>query len=801
MPQPLLYAQFKDAEYTPQFVGSLYPELKEQQKVLNDTWDAAKEQDSKLKAVALDVYQNSHEKDKEVAKALYDNTITKIDARAKENRYERHLHDTLDDSRMLNVGVAKLAKEKALVDDAVKATLAREDISAKDKEEYVNNVLKPNLKSLKLDPLTGAVTGEHFQAPAVAADYDIVKELNPIITGMHSDGYSTSSGVYKMGVINSKGEVVKAQPGQQELVFKQKSGSGWETVDPTEVKYLINDALKGSDKYQSYNERQIQQKSNLEIKRIQSLGLTKDEENDAIKSYKHEVDKHLYDSQRVPAINALVRKFGYRVDTDTNDYTYNHQLSSVNAAANVAKESISGNALPTEAVTNPNVVDPKDVEPSKNYSAYVTDASGNKITSKADVTGIISKSLSDPDKLEAIKPYISDTYYQLIKATTDLQQRADIIQTVAEKAANDVMSAQNSSWYEFYDKANTENSKGLMKALGYNAVPYTEAEKTQSNTDEKFANTTNGVSGDAVENENNEVINFENYNSPTQEALTQIGNSVDSKHKNITKAQRDNFVKKEWNRVWTENVEALKKVILPGNIRTNNTNEPLRQVLWNNRNNISWIVDDKSEGIKKFGNFTLLQKYLEDKGEHEAGKSFDKGDVNVANTKFVSPLGDSGDITMSLVTSKGKTITVYTKGDNDFVQSTSGINEIYRNSFLHGRDKFKNPENSGTVELYIKDGAREKTPIEYFTETAINPNFNIKTPGSLPFKTVVYLRPVGTNTKFEHISLEELTAYQSSVIMNKLSNKVINQNPATTKDVKQLVPFEEPQYEEPETDE
>ena len=37
MPKDLLYASFKDAPYTSQFVGSIHPELKEAQQVLNQT--------------------------------------------------------------------------------------------------------------------------------------------------------------------------------------------------------------------------------------------------------------------------------------------------------------------------------------------------------------------------------------------------------------------------------------------------------------------------------------------------------------------------------------------------------------------------------------------------------------------------------------------------------------------------------------------------------------------------------------------------------------------------------------------
>ena len=158
MPKDLLYASFKDAPYTSQFVGSIQPELKEAQQVLNQTYDLSKESDSKLAAVARDMAQKAHPKDTQAAQALFEDYSAKLAERAKAGNYEKMLHETTNDARQFNVNASKIIENKKRIDEAYKKLMDDPNKSEAAKKSIWDNLVMRGQDSLSYDKNQGIVT-------------------------------------------------------------------------------------------------------------------------------------------------------------------------------------------------------------------------------------------------------------------------------------------------------------------------------------------------------------------------------------------------------------------------------------------------------------------------------------------------------------------------------------------------------------------------------------------------------------------------------------------------------------------
>ena len=233
MPKDLLYASFKDAPYTSQFVGSIHPELKEAQQVLNQTYDLSKESDSKLAAVARDMAQKAHPKDTQAAQALFEDYSAKLAKRAKAGNYERMLHETTNDARQFNVNAGKIVAEKQRVDNYIKQLDEDKTINDADKADLKKMALSGQ-NSLQYDKNQGLVVGEGFKGDQFASDVNFSKILD--------EGYAKGSIPDMIGGSGSRITTDKATG--LPLLIDSKGKTSFvkkEDVEKMSALYLTND--------------------------------------------------------------------------------------------------------------------------------------------------------------------------------------------------------------------------------------------------------------------------------------------------------------------------------------------------------------------------------------------------------------------------------------------------------------------------------------------------------------------------------------------------------------------------------
>lgn len=233
MPKDLLYASFKDAPYTSQFVGSIHPELKEAQQVLNQTYDVARENDSKKLAVMKDLLQKAHPKDTEAAKALYESAWTNLQENAKAGDYENMLHKTTNEARQFNVNASKIVAEKQRVDNYIKQLDEDKTINDADKADLKKMALSGQ-NSLQYDKNQGLVVGEGFKGDQFASDVNFSKILD--------EGYAKGSIPDMIGGSGSRITIDKATG--LPLLIDSKGKTSFvkkEDVEKMSALYLTND--------------------------------------------------------------------------------------------------------------------------------------------------------------------------------------------------------------------------------------------------------------------------------------------------------------------------------------------------------------------------------------------------------------------------------------------------------------------------------------------------------------------------------------------------------------------------------
>jgi len=241
MPKDLLYASFKDAPYTSQFVGSTFNELKDAQQVLNQTYDVSKESDSKLAAVARDMAQKAHPKDSKAAQDLLTHIQEKLDTRSKSGRYEDMLHETTNDARQFNVNASKIVAEKQRIDEALKAIDDNPNYTADDKALRKQMTIA-HQKGLSYDKNQGIVGGEGFQADRFAPTFDTPKELDNITKGFIPDQTATAGGKFVH---------IKTGDGEDRLMFQTTDGIK-RFVKEDDIKNFVGDILKIDPKFQDH---------------------------------------------------------------------------------------------------------------------------------------------------------------------------------------------------------------------------------------------------------------------------------------------------------------------------------------------------------------------------------------------------------------------------------------------------------------------------------------------------------------------------------------------------------------------
>lgn len=795
MPSPLSFIKLRDAEYVDQFAGSVVPELKDAQKVLNERYDLAEENDSKRAAVAREMMQNVADKDKGQAQLAYEKAMGDIEANKARGDYENMYGKTANSARQFSVNAAKFIKEKKLMDDAWKDFSARKDILESEKQKiWDNNVMLAN-KPLTFNEKENVVEGEHFRPVNIAANIDALKTFTGYAEKMKADIDAGENERY--GYFTPDGKRAKSTDAGA-MLFHTTNGWKRERVTESEIEKMTMDVAEADPTFKDYTNRKIVQETGLLFKKIDEDPTLSPQEKqlqkaDHIQKVKNDIKTTEYD----PATRAVKNIFGYHNNADVNrlkaDGLTMSDLKS-RGAGTPPPSPFTGAKVVTEASDNPNATKEEDLEPSKHFQSYVKDADGNTIKSKTDIMLNVANQLSDPVKVEAIIPKLPREWRDMMLASrNNPEQRKANIARISESLAGHATNVNDASFYELFDKLDNSNTQDYLSVFGLSAVPYTEKEKTTNNTDEFFGN---AVNSDPDKEENQVQIENRPTGSNLFNVLQEIEANVvrDKKPKDEVTKQR--LVKETYNNIYRTALKGIKKTALPGDVRGDKGNSVLEDITWNNKDQAQWFIEHEGK-TKNFSNFTSLQNFLIEEGLHAADKPIERSSFKIAHARPVSPQGNSGDMGVTFVTSKGKNINIFGKGVLDYQDLTKPINEVYANSFLKGRDKYKGPDNFGRIVLTNK----ALPPLDYFTQTVVNPNYNINTPDSKPYFVDVFFRPSGTENLFKSMPLESFTAAENEAIKIAMSRSIANNNP-TKEDTKSVLEFENPlQYNETDTEE
>jgi len=177
MPSPLSFIKLRDAEYVDQFAGSVVPELKDAQKVLNERYDLAEENDSKRAAVAREMMQNVAKKDEVQARLAYEKAMGDIEVNKARGDYENMYGKTANAARQFSVNAAKFIGEKKRIDSYLDQLNKREDISNANKAVLRDMALSKQ-NALSFDPENNIVLGEGFKEDPFAKDVNFSKVID-----------------------------------------------------------------------------------------------------------------------------------------------------------------------------------------------------------------------------------------------------------------------------------------------------------------------------------------------------------------------------------------------------------------------------------------------------------------------------------------------------------------------------------------------------------------------------------------------------------------------------------------------
>lgn len=294
----LLYPEFRDVNYTPQFVGSIYPELQQTQQVLNQRYDLAQDQDSKTAAALQDLMQNTHEKDLGQAQLVYQDYLNKLQERSKSGRFEQMLPQTVQDARKFNVNASKFIAEKQRVDQALKAIDESKDYNASQKAQLKAMTLA-NQSSLNYDPNTGIVGGSGFREDRFAKDVDLGEKYNKLTEGFIPDQTPITGGKF----------VEKKLPnGETRQMFLTTNGHE-RKVTPEDIRQFVRETTKADPEVQGYLDRLTRQQ-------LHQLGEDWRNPNPEIYS---QVKQQVEEQNLAPIRSAMANKYGFnQKDIRTN---------------------------------------------------------------------------------------------------------------------------------------------------------------------------------------------------------------------------------------------------------------------------------------------------------------------------------------------------------------------------------------------------------------------------------------------------------------------------------------------------
>lgn len=298
MPSPLSFIKLRDAEYVDQFAGSVVPELKDAQKVLNERYDLAEENDSKRAAIAREMMQNVAKKDEEQARLAYEKAMGDIEANKARGDYENMYGKTANSARQFSVNAAKFIGEKKRIDSYLDQLNKREDISNANKAVLRDMALSKQ-NALSFDPENNIVLGDGFKEDAFAKDLNVDLWANKMSEGFIPDQTSWNGGKF---------ERVKTGDGGDRLMFVDSKGTK-KFVTPTDVERYVSDIAKVDPEMQGYIDRLTKEK-------LHKLG--EDWRNPDPNNY-NLVRKEVEGQVLAPTKRAMGNKFGFsQVAMDKN---------------------------------------------------------------------------------------------------------------------------------------------------------------------------------------------------------------------------------------------------------------------------------------------------------------------------------------------------------------------------------------------------------------------------------------------------------------------------------------------------
>lgn len=298
MPSPLSFIKLRDAEYVDQFAGSVVPELKDAQKVLNERYDLAEENDSKRAAIAREMMQNVAKKDEEQARLAYQKAMDDIDANKARGDYENMYGKTANSARQFSVNAAKFIGEKKRIDNYLDQLNKREDISNENKAVLRDMALSKQ-NALSFDPENNIVLGDGFKEDAFAKDLNVDAWANKMSEGFIPDQTSWNGGKFIRK---------KTGDGGDRLMFVDSKGTE-KFVTPTDVENYVSDIAKVDPEMQGYIDRLTKEK-------LHKLG--EDWRNPDPNNY-NLVRKEVEGQVLAPTKRAMGNKFGFsQVVTDRN---------------------------------------------------------------------------------------------------------------------------------------------------------------------------------------------------------------------------------------------------------------------------------------------------------------------------------------------------------------------------------------------------------------------------------------------------------------------------------------------------
>lgn len=309
MPQPLSFIKLRDAEYVDQFAGSVVPELKDAQKVLNERYDLAEENDSKRAAVAREMMQNVADKDKGQAQLAYKRAMDDIAANQARGDYENMYGKTANSARQFSVNAAKFIKEKQLMDAAWKDLSARKDISESQKEKIWNNNVMLANKPLTFNEKENVVEGEHFRPVNIAADIDALKTFSSYGEKMKADVDAGKNENYGYYTVEGK-RVKSTDPGA--ILFHTANGKRVERVKEEDLKKMTEDIAAADPTFKDYTNRKIIQETGLLFKEIDEDPTLSPQERKLKKdALEQQVRADIKTNELDPATSAVMNIFGF----------------------------------------------------------------------------------------------------------------------------------------------------------------------------------------------------------------------------------------------------------------------------------------------------------------------------------------------------------------------------------------------------------------------------------------------------------------------------------------------------------